>query len=87
MMRAVSETNILRDCMTEEEVFVAFSQVKNGTSENQARLEYHRFTPSEAKKLTAHGIFSLSDAKKHPDLAATCMSTKRMIELRIGGRR
>lgn len=87
MMRAVSETNMLKGAMEEEDVFVAFSQVKNGTSENQARLEYARFTKSEAKKLTALGIFSLSEAKRNPDLVATCMSTKRMIELRIGGRR
>lgn len=83
MMRAVTETGLLREVITEEELFVAFARLKSGTSYDQAKLEYNRFRPSEAKALVAQGIFSLADARKNPMLASLCISKKRLDELRI----
>ncbi|XAI95530.1 hypothetical protein [Microcystis phage Mvi-JY20] len=81
MMRAKQETKVLPNG-TLEQIYVTCLRVMRGIPERDARREYNRWRPDEIARLTAYDIYTLADAKRHPDrVVAAGVSRRRRSEL------
>lgn len=83
LMRLSDETKTFKNGVTPEQIFIGFTRLVKGITQQQAQMEFRRFRTGEIKALSALGLFTLTDVRANPNLAATVLSPRRMGELGI----